>query len=105
MKPLLLHILDGIVQGANPEQLAWDAHRAIVEITARTAVEISNSTGVRTAALSGGVFMNRLLLEGISAELEHAGLTVLTPRDLPCNDGGIAYGQAAVARAQLNGQG
>ena len=105
MKPLLLHILDGIVQGANPEQLAWDAHHAIVEITARTAVEISNSTGVRTAALSGGVFMNRLLLEGISAKLEHAGLTVLTPRDLPCNDGGIAYGQAAVARAQLNGQG
>lgn len=105
MKPLLLHILDGIVQGANPEQLAWDTHRAIVEITARTAVEISNSTGVRTAALSGGVFMNRLLLESISAELEHAGLTVLTPRDLPCNDGGIAYGQAAVARAQLNGQG
>lgn len=105
MKPLLLHILDGIVQGANPEQLAWDAHHAIVEITACTAVEISNSTGVRTAALSGGVFMNRLLLEGISAELEHAGLTVLTPRDLPCNDGGIAYGQAAVARAQLNGQG
>lgn len=105
MKPLLLHILDGIVQGANPEQLAWDAHHAIVEITARTAVEISNSTGVRTAALSGGVFMNRLLLEGISAELEHAGLTVLTPRDLPCNDGGIAYGQAALARAQLNGQG
>ena len=105
MKPLLLHTLDGIVQGANPEQLAWDAHHAIVEITARTAVEISNSTGVRTAALSGGVFMNRLLLEGISAELEHAGLTVLTPRDLPCNDGGIAYGQAAVARAQLNGQG
>ena len=105
MKPLLLHTLDGIVQGANPEQLAWDAHHAIVEITACTAVEISNSTGVRTAALSGGVFMNRLLLEGISAELEHAGLTVLTPRDLPCNDGGIAYGQAAVARAQLNGQG
>lgn len=105
MKPLLLHILDGIVQGANPEQLAWDAHHAIVEITACTAVEISNSTGVRTAALSGGVFMNRLLLEGISAELEHAGLTVLTPRDLPCNDGGIAYGQAAVARAQFNGQG
>lgn len=104
MKPLLLHILDGIVQGANPEQLAWGTHRAIVEITARTAVEISNSTGVRTAALSGGVFMNRLLLEGISVELERAGLTVLTPRDLPCNDGGIAYGQAAVARAQLNGQ-
>lgn len=104
MKLLLLHILDGIAQGTSPEKLAWDTHRAIVATTARVIIQISNSTGVRTAALSGGVFMNRLLLEGLSIELKHAGLTVLTPRDLPCNDGCIAYGQAAVARAQFSGQ-
>lgn len=102
MKPLLLHILDGIAQGASPEGLAWDVHRAIVETAARVVIKISNTTGMRTAALSGGVFMNRLLLEGLSTELEHAGLIVLTPRDLPCNDGCIAYGQAAVARARLS---
>ena len=63
----------------------------------KTVIGISDATGVRTAALSGGVFMNRLLLDGVSSALEQEGLTVLTPHSLPLNDGCIAYGQAAVA--------
>ena len=48
--------------------------------------------------LSGGVFQNRLLLESVADALAGAGLRVLVPERLPVNDGGIAYGQAAVAR-------
>ena len=49
--------------------------------------------------LSGGVFQNRLLLERTSALLVVAGLRVLVPERLPANDGGISYGQTAVAAA------
>ena len=49
--------------------------------------------------LSGGVFQNRLLLETVAAGLERAGLRVLVPERLPPNDGGISFGQAAVAAA------
>jgi hydrogenase maturation protein HypF len=49
--------------------------------------------------LSGGVFQNRLLLERCTADLAARGLRVLHPERLPCNDGGISYGQAAVAAA------
>ena len=52
-------------------------------------------------ALSGGCFMNRLLLTLIKRNLEANGFTVLTPRNVPVNDSCIAYGQAAVARAHL----
>ena len=52
-------------------------------------------------ALSGGVFMNRLLLQLLTRELKSAGLTVLVPHTVPVNDGCIAYGQAAVASARL----
>ncbi len=52
-------------------------------------------------ALSGGVFMNRLLLQLLRHELEAHGLTVLVPHTVPVNDGCIAYGQAAIARARL----
>jgi hydrogenase maturation protein HypF len=45
------------------------------------------------------VFQNRLLLERTGAALDEAGLTVLVPRLLPPNDGGVSYGQAAVAAA------
>jgi len=41
------------------------------------------------------VFQNALLLERTIAALAPA--RVLTPLRLPCNDGAISYGQAAVA--------
>jgi len=47
--------------------------------------------------LSGGVFQNVHLLAGASTRLDAAGLRVLVPEHLPPNDGGISYGQAAVA--------
>ena len=50
--------------------------------------------------LSGGVFQNRLLLTLTADELTALGLRVLVPERLPANDGGIAFGQAAVAAAR-----
>ena len=51
--------------------------------------------------LSGGVFQNRRLLGQTATLLAESGLRVLTPELLPPNDGGIAYGQLAVATARL----
>ena len=56
--------------------------------------------GLDLVVLSGGVFQNRALLERTSALAERAGLRVLTPAALPPNDGGISFGQAAVAAAR-----
>jgi hydrogenase maturation protein HypF len=46
------------------------------------------------------VFQNRRLLESTAAALDGDGLRVLIPERLPPNDGGIAYGQAAIAAAR-----
>ena len=59
--------------------------------------------GLGTVVLSGGVFQNRLLLERTAGRLEGACLRVLVPERLPPNDGGISYGQAAVAAARRGG--
>jgi hydrogenase maturation protein HypF len=70
-------------------------HNGVAVATAGACAE----PGVETVVLSGGVFQNRLLLERTSELLERAGLRVLVPRRLPPGDGGISYGQAAVAAA------
>ncbi|HVL97607.1 MAG TPA: carbamoyltransferase HypF [Solirubrobacteraceae bacterium] len=54
-----------------------------------------------TVALSGGCLQNRRLARSLRRRLEAAGFRVLTHRRLPPNDGGIAYGQAAVAAARM----
>ena len=100
-RSLIEALLEGIRAGAAAYRLALDFHIAIARSSARIAREICAREGLDTVALSGGVFMNRLLLQLLTHELKDAGLAVLVPHSVPVNDGCIAYGQAAIARARL----
>ena len=72
-------------------------HNGVAAASAHACATIAERHGLATVVLSGGVFQNRLLLERTAAALTAAGLRVLVPERLPPNDGGISYGQAAVA--------
>jgi hydrogenase maturation protein HypF len=82
--------------GVDVGRIAMRFHRGLAVATA----DASAAPGIPLVVLSGGVFQNRVLLELTSAELERLGLRVLVPELLPPNDGGISYGQAAVAAAR-----
>ena len=100
-RPLFEALLEGIRTGVPAGKLALDFHVTIARASARIASEICVREDLDTVALSGGVFMNRLLLQLLTHELKDAGLAVLVPHSVPVNDGCIAYGQAAIARALL----
>ena len=100
-KALFEALLEGNEAEAPADRLALDFHVSVARSSAHIASEICAREGIDTVALSGGVFMNRLLLQLLTRELKSAGLTVLVPRTVPVNDGCIAYGQAAVASARL----
>ncbi len=70
----------------------------------RMLVELAVATlppDVTGVALGGGCFVNRLLREGVAHGLEAAGYTVWLPQAVPPGDGGLAYGQAALAAMSL----
>lgn len=100
-KPLFEALLSRIETGESADRLALGFHIAIARSSARIAREICARESIDTVALSGGVFMNRLLLQLLTHDLKDAGLAVLVPHAVPVNDGCIAYGQAAVASARL----
>jgi hydrogenase maturation protein HypF len=56
---------------------------------------------LKSVALSGGVFQNRLLLEQLLTLLENMAFSVYINRRVPPNDGGLCLGQIAIAAAQL----
>jgi hydrogenase maturation protein HypF len=75
-------------------------HIGLARATACACEQIAGVRGLSTVVLSGGVFQNRVLRELTIVELERVGLRPLVPERLPPGDGGISYGQAAVAAAR-----
>jgi hydrogenase maturation protein HypF len=74
---------------------AGQVHAALADAICRVAEAEQVRSGVTVAGLTGGVFQNRRLLELATAGLEQRGFRVLLPERIPCNDGGLSYGQVA----------
>jgi hydrogenase maturation protein HypF len=89
--------------GASVATVAARFHRGVATATVAALVRVCAERRLDSAVLSGGVFQNRMLLEAVTDAAESAGLRVLIPERLPPNDGGISFGQAAVAAARHPG--
>jgi hydrogenase maturation protein HypF len=92
-------VAEDAASGVAPGVVAARFHAGLAAATAEACARAAAASGLGTVVLSGGVFQNRLLLEGTVARLERRGLRVLVPERIPPNDGGIAFGQIAVAAA------
>ena len=88
-----------------------DAHVSLGQIAARTyygvayaaaqlCARVADERGLEIIVLSGGVFQNVLLIERTATLLIQRGFRVLVPQQLPLNDGGLSFGQAAIAAAR-----
>ncbi len=100
---LVKYITERRLAGDDVCMLARMFHKILAEQIVSACVKASEDTGIRSCALTGGVFQNRLLLalceDGLSAE----GFTVYRHRMIPPNDGGLALGQAVYGMARING--
>jgi hydrogenase maturation protein HypF len=92
--PLLSALLAAIAAGVSPEVCAAGFHQALAQGLADLAWRASGPCGSRTVALAGGCFQNRLLLETAVAALRARGFRSVWSEAVPCNDGGLALGQA-----------
>jgi len=97
----VLAVMDDLAAATPVATVSARFHNALARATAQACARAAERHGVHEVVLSGGVFQNALLLERTSGALAAAGLRVLVPERLPPNDGGISYGQAAVAAARV----
>ncbi len=99
-RPLVAALLEDLARGVAGATIAARFHAACGE----AALGIAAAVGLHRVALSGGCFQNRRLNAEVGGRLARAGFEVLVHRQVPANDGGIALGQAAVARARMTGR-
>ncbi len=86
-------------QGYPNQDLAKWFHDQFVDGWLRVIKYYSEKMDIHTLALSGGVFCNQYITEKLTQQAEQSGLKVLRHHKVPANDGGLAYGQAAIAAA------
>jgi hydrogenase maturation protein HypF len=61
----------------------------------------ARESGLTTVACGGGCMLNAILSRGLRAAFAQRGLAMLEAHDVPPNDGGLALGQAWVARQTM----
>ena len=94
---LVAAVVDDVKQGVPASAISTKFHGTIARMIAEMCRAVSRDSGIKVAALSGGVFQNRLLFRLAVDGLRDEGFEVITHRLVPCNDGGISLGQAAIA--------
>lgn len=94
---LFCHLLQYRLQNVSSDLLALAFHRGLAIAIRDACKNAREMTGCSTAALTGGVFQNTLLLRLTQNALEKDGFHVLHHSSIPPNDGGIAVGQALFA--------
>jgi len=98
---LVADVVQAARSGRPAGEIGSRFHRTVVEMFTLAALEASAASGLRTVALSGGVFQNPLLSTMMVRRLEDAGMDVLLHTYVPCNDGGLSLGQAVIGREYL----
>ncbi len=97
---LIRAVADDQAAGVDPGVISARFHNGVAAVIEAACAALRERHGLATVALSGGVFQNLLLLDRTVSRLEADGFRVLTHSRVPCNDGGISFGQAAVAAAR-----
>jgi hydrogenase maturation protein HypF len=93
--PSIREICRDLMEGIS--MIATKFHNTIVESSLQIVKKIRIETGLQKVALSGGSFQNKYLLEFLESRLIKDNFSVYTHSKVPCNDGGIALGQLAIA--------
>jgi hydrogenase maturation protein HypF len=94
-------IAEDAVAGTDRAVIACAFHNTLAAAVAEVCEESRAESGTDRVVLSGGVFQNGLLSEGVHTSLSERGFRVYSQRLAPPNDGGLALGQAVIAGRAL----
>ena len=100
LKPLFTQILKDLQFGQSKAVISAKFHNAILNLSLEVCQMLQKESGIKTVAISGGVWQNKLLISKVIPVLEKAGFNVLWHHQIPTNDGGLSAGQLLTALYQ-----
>ncbi|HIJ79845.1 MAG: carbamoyltransferase HypF [Desulfobulbaceae bacterium] len=104
VRSIIRDVATAVGKGASLAEVGRRFHRTMVEALTELALAARKEKTLNKVALSGGVFQNSLLFEGLVQSLALKGFDVISHRQTPCNDGSLCLGQAVIGRKKLSGR-
>lgn len=101
---LLRALVDDLYRGVSKERAASNFHSGIAEGFVRAAIGVRDETGIDQVVMSGGCMHNRRLAGLLRSRLQEEGFRAYAHGHVSPGDGGLSYGQAAVAASMLKAQ-
>ena len=98
-------LLHDLSQGVAIATIAARFHQGLAQSIVAMIVLLADKTDnswQNKVVLSGGVFQNAILSEQLTTRLQAQGFKVYNHQQIPCNDGGLALGQAVIAAASYH---
>lgn len=94
---IIRKIVEDVRAGVDPGIVSARFHNTIIELIFQKSMELACRTGLSKIVLSGGVFQNRYLVEGLLKKFSGTPVKIFLSSKVPSNDGGIAFGQLVIA--------
>jgi hydrogenase maturation protein HypF len=101
-RELVSGVVEDLLAGRDAGEISSKFHRTMAEVVVAGCEGIREAGGVSMVALSGGTFQNLLLLNQVVELLAGKGFAVYRHRRVPANDGGLALGQAVLAKSSVS---
>ncbi|MFZ0132306.1 MAG: carbamoyltransferase HypF [Desulfobacterales bacterium] len=98
--PIIRGVVEDLQRGTAVAVISARFHFTLMRLFTELCDQLRRETGLVRVVLSGGVFQNAVLLNGLIRNLEDRNLKVYTHKQVPTNDGGLSLGQAVIAAAQ-----
>lgn len=96
-EPMFKDIVFDLKAKEPQEKIAYHFHLTVAKMIKDTCVSLRKENKINKVLLSGGVFQNKLLLTKSLDLLYKEDFTVLTCKELSCNDSSVSLGQAVIA--------
>jgi hydrogenase maturation protein HypF len=93
-------LLHDLKNDAPVAEMSQRFHNGLVQVFAQVSERIRDDTGLNRVCLSGGVFNNVYLSNGLESRLRSAEFEVFTHNQVPAGDGGLSLGQAVIGAHQ-----
>lgn len=99
-RPLFEGLLSDLANGLSVGDISARFHNTIAFLLLEEARRHLQLTGTACVVISGGCFQNKRLTEQLQRMFAFEGIPLYVPGRIPCNDGGVAVGQLAIAASQ-----